>query len=669
MVRLSLILLLLVSRLSAQLAAPDLRCLEVLLNGSVKLTWLAPADPNGLFFSYQIFSSNSAAGPFTQITTIGAINTVTFVHPANANNTSQYYFIRALSGSSGSQISENSDTLRTIFLNVIPAAVDLKLVYNHLLQPKLPTSSTTFTVNKEYPKGIWNIFGITDKINFQDTLIVCEDSMSYQITLGDAAGCVSASNTQRGEYKDQKPPNEPYVDSISVLPNGQTVLAWRVPRDIDIELYRILNQPPGGPNNYIDSVTGRPSTIYTYTVLDALNQPVKLFVAAEDSCPNISTFDDEPTTIYVQAYYDVCAYQTKLSWNEYKGMHKGVKEYRIYYSVNGGAFNRIGTSNTNTFTHEQANPGKTLCYFVRVINTDETITASSNRTCFFSKQVRSPAFVYLKKVSALNEKSIDVHVYLDSTIGISGLDVRRSNNDLDYTNIGFLSFNGTSSYSFIDTNAEPVKQSYYYKIFLRDSCNNIRMNSNVAKTILLRVKQDENMLFTQHLSWTDYLGFGGGVSGYNIYRIINNELDRSPIGFADAQTTNFVDDVENAAADGSSIQYMIEAVEGITNPYGLLEKSNSNSETVYIEGRLFVPNAFAPDGTNKTWKPITHFISKTEYMVRVFDRWGGKVFETTNDTDTWDGANLPAGVFVYLISYKNSRGEYQEAKGTVNLIR
>ena len=76
----------------------------------------------------------------------------------------------------------------------------------------------------------------------------------------------------------------------------------------------------------------------------------------------------------------------------------------------------------------------------------------------------------------------------------------------------------------------------------------------------------------------------------------------------------------------------------------------------------------APNGKNKIWLPITHFIDKADYNVSIFNRWGTKLFETNDATKGWDGKNALPDVYVYLINYKNSRGEYQQLKGTLILL-
>ena len=189
-----------------------------------------------------------------------------------------------------------------------------------------------------------------------------------------------------------------------------------------------------------------------------------------------------------------------------------------------------------------------------------------------------------------------------------------------------------------------------------------------SKTILLNLQDDNENIFTKHLSWSGYQGFAGGVSGYNIYRVINDVPSSSPVTSTGPSINTYIDNLEDEASSGSKIEYLIEAIEGLGNPYGFMEASKSNTTSVYMEGKIFVPTAFAPKGKNRIWLPVTHFIDKTEYTVTVFDRWGRKVFETHDDKVGWNGNEATNDVYAYLITYKNSRGEYKEVKGTVLLM-
>ena len=89
---------------------------------------------------------------------------------------------------------------------------------------------------------------------------------------------------------------------------------------------------------------------------------------------------------------------------------------------------------------------------------------------------------------------------------------------------------------------------------------------------------------------------------------------------------------------------------------------------------LLVPSAFTPngDGLNDLLKP---FLSGNiiRFMFTVYDRWGGKVFETQSLQHGWNGKRsgvpLPNGVFIWYCQYQLSGQAAKVKKGTVMLIR
>ena len=118
---------------------PSLRCISIGTSGDATLTWVPPSDPGNKFFSYEIFHSVSSLGPYTNVGTISSIGTTSFTHSgAGGNSQSQYYFMRTRSGASGVNISTNSDTLRSLFVNLLFNSGVVNVVYNQLKFPPLP---------------------------------------------------------------------------------------------------------------------------------------------------------------------------------------------------------------------------------------------------------------------------------------------------------------------------------------------------------------------------------------------------------------------------------------------------------------------------------------------------------------------------------------------------
>lgn len=86
----------------------------------------------------------------------------------------------------------------------------------------------------------------------------------------------------------------------------------------------------------------------------------------------------------------------------------------------------------------------------------------------------------------------------------------------------------------------------------------------------------------------------------------------------------------------------------------------------------FLPNAFTPNGDhiNDTW-PGPLDIPDLDYDLKIFDRWGAFVWETANTAAKWDGADLPTGVYVYIMHMRDpcNPSEKLTRNGFIGLFR
>ncbi len=110
------------------------------------------------------------------------------------------------------------------------------------------------------------------------------------------------------------------------------------------------------------------------------------------------------------------------------------------------------------------------------------------------------------------------------------------------------------------------------------------------------------------------------------------------------------------------------------------ENGCSYADTVMVrvepEVRFWLPNAFTPnnDRLNDTWGAKA--MGWKEFELRIFDRWGKLVYQTTDPNDWWNGrvnneSNLEPviGVYSYHILARSVKHDYINESGHVSIVR
>ncbi|MBK8472793.1 MAG: gliding motility-associated C-terminal domain-containing protein [Sphingobacteriales bacterium] len=101
--------------------------------------------------------------------------------------------------------------------------------------------------------------------------------------------------------------------------------------------------------------------------------------------------------------------------------------------------------------------------------------------------------------------------------------------------------------------------------------------------------------------------------------------------------------------------------------------SRSNIICINQTSRVFVPNAFLPNGVNNVFKPLLIFPDEDTYSMLIMNRWGEIVFKTNDPNEGWNGEYkndlAPQGSYAYVIQMTTPTGYQIERKGTVTLIR
>lgn len=96
--------------------------------------------------------------------------------------------------------------------------------------------------------------------------------------------------------------------------------------------------------------------------------------------------------------------------------------------------------------------------------------------------------------------------------------------------------------------------------------------------------------------------------------------------------------------------------------------------TIQIDcGEVFVPSAFTPNNDNNNDLVCAFGNCLESFVFNIYNRWGEKVFETSDTSICWDGTwkgkDLNSAVFVYRLEGYLISGEKVDLKGNISLIR
>ncbi len=180
--------------------------------------------------------------------------------------------------------------------------------------------------------------------------------------------------------------------------------------------------------------------------------------------------------------------------------------------------------------------------------------------------------------------------------------------------------------------------------------------------------------FRNDLSWNNPITACGDedLIGYNVYYAPDNNSDFELIeNIQDVNQTQYQHFIANVIAGC----YSVTAVDSFNN-----ESTRTNIVCVENCFEYELPNTFTPndDGSNDLLVPIKNrFVQNID--LKIFNRWGNLVFETSDPNINWDGTNrrgqaLSNGVYFYegIVFQLDITGQEfaaQDLSGFIHLIK
>lgn len=340
--------------------------------------------------------------------------------------------------------------------------------------------------------------------------------------------------------------------------------------------------------------------------------------------------------------------------------------YQLLRSVNGGSYTSIGKITDDsafTFTDETAfnNQVADYCYAVIPVSICNRLGDTSAAECSIIKVVKYPAPIYLYEVSVVENKRVKLTWEVGNRSDFFKYKVLKSNLNANKFEL-IHATEGIDDTSFTDDAVDVATASYCYQIKQLNDCSVANDVNHTACTILLDGVSNP---FIHQLQWNEYTYWNQGVSGYAIKRAGVGEQE-GIIGSTTFTNTDYSDSKLNT--DVGLYFYTIEASENNS-----IYKSVSNTIELFQKPLVMAPNAYTPnrDGLNDVWLPSSIFVK--DYSLMIYNRWGQKVFETTNKKEGFSTAVLSnpetSDVFVYVITYTGWDGLVRSLKGNLTTLR
>jgi gliding motility-associated-like protein len=495
---------------------------------------------------------------------------------------------------------------------------------------------------------------------------------SYFIVITDSCG----PDYQTGSdtlFVDEIAPASTFIDSVSVDPITNKVnIGWSSNSTLDFSYYIVYRDSQS--NNIVVSTNSK-DTFMTDNRLSSnpSAQPLKYDISAVDSCGNAKIFGINPhTTMWLRQTPDSCARKTSLTWSPYVGWNQ-IRIYYIYKKTGAGQYILIDSvSSTQTTYTDTITLGIPYSYYIRAFKDSPAIISSSSNSSGFNTRARSePTNSYISVISVLDPPEVVVHIFNPMQ------EVKK------YDILAASDLNGT--YSVVSTiNGFPISLNYQtiipldpqYKYLLANAynaCDEPFPSTDTSRYIeLMAISQNAQNL----LSWEPYFTWNVGVDYYRIYRGTNDALGNIIYTLIDSVPgidSSYTDSILPSIVGENGLCYYVVAVQKPGDVNGTIEFASSTRSCVIGELKVYIPNAFKPDGFNRTFRPEGSYIDYTRSEMEIYDRWGGRIIAFKDIRDGWDGKDSSGitciqGVYYYKIYIKSTNGKEKVFNGFVTLL-
>lgn len=465
-------------------------------------------------------------------------------------------------------------------------------------------------------------------------------------------------------------PVPPLIQSVTVI-GDDVQLAWDPSPSPEVYAYMVYRLI-GSNVDVIDTVFAGNS--YLDTGASPAVRSEEYYVLALDHCGNTSLFLDPHKTILLRARADSCRQSVLLEWNPYENWPGGIGRQIVWLSIGGGAFQPVDTLGPESSSYEfmVTDEGAEHCFYLQADENGSSATSNSCLACAIPTVITPMEDLAVKNTTFTPSGPVRLDWVWREEAEIAAASVWRSVGDPGnmslLSNLSFaLPLDPASTFE--DPAAPQDQGPVYYEIRTTDRCG-AEVRSTLGATLYLEGETGTG--FTNRLQWQPWELENSVVQEYELYRVVNGVPQ--PEATLDPAQTTYTDEIDPRNPDEARVCYYLLARGGVYLPEGNPPVA-SRSNTVCLDQNpvVLVPNAFAPHGLNREFRPAIRYPNAiTSYNLQIFDRYGQQVFESADWSEGWDGKVrdrlAPQGVYVYRLHLTYGQGGVFQKDGTVVLL-
>jgi len=487
------------------------------------------------------------------------------------------------------------------------------------------------------------------------------------LTVTDVFGCTHRfARPQAVQVMADAPPAAVDILTLDVVSDEAISIQFHAYPNLagDFAAYQLYRSTDGGAYGLVKEIFQPGDTLILDNGLQTRNHIYCYKVLVKSRCGSTTPLEQAGPHCSILLQTFPAEGEVQLQWSPYTGWEP--ESYRLYrtpdYGMGQAQLLSTVAGHVREFTDTDVSCRGSYTYRVQAV-------ARKGRQSFSNIQRGTPTHTpptdsaHIVVVSVEDNQYVSVEWEAPEVPGLNQL-ILEKNDGTGFRELYTQSV-GSTNKKYQDEQVAVDEQAYAYRVFAADSCGDKTPLGRTGNSIHLSAKKQGGQLY---FNWNPYQGWAKGVATYSLEVFDEQTGLFEQVAEIPGNQTEFV-------AQQSQLDQPVHCYRIIAHELGGKGKlSISNERCSSPDPQLFSANAFSPndDGINDIFLIKSAFLNQFE--LTIFNRWGRKVFHSTDIQQGWDGhlpggGIAPQGVYVFVARGVSLNGEVIQRQGSVMLIR